>query len=243
MGKEREIDMARVHRCAVAKDFRDYADRDYIAARTLFRNDCKDGFLSFSHRCIEQYLKSIILYRAIPFKRGTHDLIDLLEVCENMMGHFPIDEESRDFVKQISHYNDIRYPTSPLHGKNEWLISLDKLVWRIRMFAQSDDDYVQRLFNANKEKLLKESFHTRKKVIFHGELEKIVRDKRGKFQKMRSNLVWKNFYFGTRKKQKILFRGGFWVRNNHMHYSDQRHARIVYDAVKDHLYFPKGQRF
>ncbi|MFA6474715.1 MAG: HEPN domain-containing protein [Patescibacteria group bacterium] len=242
------IDESIIHRNAIASDFRSYADRDYIAARTLFRNQCLDQFLTLAHQSIEKYLKSILLYNGVKVPRNAtgnqwHELEYLYNLCKSNIPSFNIYKECLDLVKNLSVYNFVRYPDFPFYAKRSWLLVLDELVWQLRFFSCSDTQRINHFIKKIGWKKLEENTANNSANYFtNGYLEGILKDKSSKHHIERGNLVWKNLYFGKVKKKSIMFKQGFWSKNNHLFACSKEEQKNVYNAVKDYLYFTSAAR-
>lgn len=225
-----------------ARDMRNYADRDYIGARILFRNDCKDQFLYMASLCIEKYLKSIIIYHDVKYKKmaesGTHDLFGLLNKCRSDINHFSLGDKNENFIESINGYHLIRYPDFPFCAKRRYLLDLDFVVWELRFYAQSPKK-TKRITKKVKEKYEKQKGTIRGNNIITAFLEKVLKNRNDKYKKQRDNLIWKNFYYGKNKKNHIKFKAGRWAKNNFLFAGSKKHQIEVYESVKDLICFPE----
>ena len=154
---KKSINKHELHRRVFAtRAFRDVADMDYIAARTLYRNDCFDEFLIFSQQCIEKYLKAILLYNSVKYTRASHDLEVLLKECEKVK-HFKISERTKDFLKEINGFDELRYGIyvfGAFSAKREHLIELDYAVMDVRRYCHSDRKLARALYKIDEKKLI-----------------------------------------------------------------------------------------
>lgn len=232
------------HLHALAANFRDYADRDYIAARTLYRYDCLDQFLYLAHQAIEKYLKSILLFNYVKRPRNAtggkwHDLNYLYHLCKSNISYFQLHFDSEELIDHLSSYNLVRYPDFPFHGKRESLLLLDKLVWQLRFFCHRDPVHVENLVKTiGWEKLEQAKYRNIGNVQIYGYVEDVLKNRNNKHGLERQNLIWKNFYYGKRRKKSITFRGGFWSKNNHLFALSPQEQKKAYEAIKDYIFLP-----
>jgi HEPN domain-containing protein len=213
--------------------FRDVADQDYIAARTLFRNDCYDEFLIFSQQCIEKYLKGILLYNNIPNK-SMHSLLKLIEKCETI-DHVKINPRSKKFIDQIDGYDHLRYAIyvfGAFSAEREYLIELDYAVMDIRRYCSSDLQLTCALANLSEDDLIK---YTKQGAFNFGLLKDIQNSGDRKYAVLHPNLVWKNLFF-SKNHRKFEFASGWWGKGSGL---SPDSIRKSYDAVKDYVYLPK----
>jgi HEPN domain-containing protein len=234
----------------VASDMRDYADRDYLGARVLFKNGCHDQFLVLAQQCIEKYLKSILMYSSVRNTKGSHNLITLLSKCESTVPGFKLSPfVKKQFVSQISGYEATRYPTFPFYARTAWLTYLDACVWQLRFFCQFDD---RKLFLHSKkvglEKTLSHYKTSHQRVIFDGELEKILFSDKPKNILTFENLTWRNSFYNKTTDavsldevlNQAFASAGIWARNNYIFCDNDRWRKDVYISIKDFIYFPKN---
>src|SRR2546427_12007419 len=87
----------------VDRSFRDVADGDYIAARSLYNLELGQQFLWSAQQAIEKYLKSILLYNNQKAKRYRHNLESLFQSL-NSITDIPFDfpEDVADFVVYLN---------------------------------------------------------------------------------------------------------------------------------------------
>lgn len=228
----------------MARDLRDYADRDYIATRVLARNECMEQFGYYMQQTLEKYFKSILLFHHIKSIEAKHSLKKLLNLCSTNIPYFDLSHKSTIFLKKIYDLELIRYPDFPFTVDTALLFDFDYTVKELRFFADAKSDYLFEKYSNIKQgrhkKLLKDYISVPNvKRHFSGHLEKILKDKSNKFKLERSNLVWNNFYFGSRKKGRVKFTSRRISRNNHM-FMTLENAKEMAEALKDLMYFPKG---
>ena len=232
------IDTYARHRRSMAKDFRDFADGDYISARVLYRNNCRDQFLYIACNALEKYLKSIILYNGIKYGRlansGVHDLSLLYKKCKTELKNFCLSDESESFIEKIRNYNNTRYPDFPFRAEGDYLLYLDKIVWELRFYAQ-ESDVSSRITKEDIENLKSRRGKNKGNRISGGYLERVLKNSNNKHVLERKNLVWSNFYFGYRKKQTIKFQRVWWAKNNHMFTGGEKWQLEVYNAIKEYI--------
>ncbi len=216
--------------------FRDVADMDYISARTLYKNECFDEFLIFSQQAIEKYLKGILMFNRVKSRKMTHKLSVLLQKCSNDVAHFKISEQTRKFIKEIDGYDDLRYAKymfGAFMAQRSHLVELDRAVMELRRYCHNDTPYAVALSKATDDQLIE---ITRKKGIsFLYLLEKIVKNKNGKYSKLRSNLIWKNLYFSPRTKS-ISLTDGVWGKASGF---SKKELAEMYDVIKEYIFIPK----
>ncbi len=216
--------------------FRDVADMDYISARTLFRNDCYDDFLVLAQQCVEKYLKGILLFNAVKHSKCTHRLMSLVDACQSQIPHFKLPNKAIDFIKKIDGFDDLRYAKYLFGGfsaERNHLIALDYTVMYLRLYCIADKVLAQKLSLADEDKIV--MITKRGGVSFLNLLEKIQKGKDSKYQKLRSNLIWKNLYFSPRVKI-VNFRHGWWAKGSGFNPDELRKA---YYALRDYIFIPK----
>ena len=180
----------------VDRSFRDMADMDYIAARVLHRLGLLPPFLGAANQAVEKYLKAILLYNDVPAKGLGHDL----EKGLTRLGNIPnidveIPDDVRRFIKVLNDEGGNRYFEFPMEISGDELLELDRSVWHLRRCAQrlkSQTGVAWRLPPFKQEDVHR--FRVR-----GGYLEKVLATRGVE----REQLVWKNFYYGSRKKRVI----------------------------------------
>ena len=192
--------------------FRDTADRDYIAARLLHRQQLWEQFLWMGLQAIEKYLKAIILFDDGDTRNLGHDITKALNKAEKIerLG-MRVSPRAREFIEYLEEQGKNRYFTWPRYVKGKELLHLDHTVWQIRRFC--DDFFFPwdlPILMERQSARLKEVQAGREKNWATFRLEKLgylemVLDG-GKHPELRSALVWKNFYFGKRNKKRIITR-------------------------------------
>ncbi len=193
----------------VHRSFRDPADQDYIAARVLYRLGLLSQFLWAAEQAIEKYLKAILLYNDTSAKGLGHDL----EKALNRLGEindiaFRIPEDVRKFIAHLNEEGSNRYFEYPVRVLGDELLQLDKAVWHLRRYAQWLRGTVE-LKNGPVDRLPFEldDLHSFEPADAHrfrlsgGYLEQVLK----KASAAREHLVWKNFYYGDRRKRYIKF--------------------------------------
>lgn len=192
------------------RSFRDIADKDYIAARISHRYGLEHQFLWFALQAVEKYCKAILLYNGKSTKGIEHSILkayDEVLTIPDIKFDFP--DDIRDFIKYLDDEGKNRYFEYPYVTFGKELFFLDKTVWYIRRYCyylratvHKPDGTSVDLFSYEIKKI--EHAYTlkypNKYRIFGGFLEKALKNK----SSLREPLVWKNFYYGTYKKNKIL---------------------------------------
>lgn len=231
----------------INRSFRDVADQDYLAARSLYRLDLKLQFLWASQQSVEKYLKAILLYNRRSTKRMGHKLGEALESLKDIRDiHFLIPEDVVEFIEYLDREGSNRYFEFPTFMLGDELLRLDRAVWHLRRYCQ----WLRGTSHENQEQHLAYQIQiinqwdqkkSHKFYIVGGFLEKILKKTRSS---LREILVWKNFYYGAQKKriiQKYTFNSG---SGNPTHYlepeifAELKH--LVRFSKEVCLYFEKG---
>lgn len=194
----------------INRSFRDVADKDYIAARLSHRYGLELQFLWFSQQALEKYLKAILLYNNRDTKHLSHGIFkaykEVLSISD-IPFDFPANLE--EFIKYIDDYGTNRYFEYPFYLMGDECLLLDQAVWFIRRYCYdmrqvitTEDGTLIDLFPIEVERIQRPyTMNKPHKFELHGGfLEKIINDKKSE---LRKQLVWKNFYYGSYKKQII----------------------------------------
>lgn len=192
----------------IDRSFRDMADKDYIAARILYRANLGPQFLWSAQQAMEKYLKGVLLYSNVSTRELGHDLEKALEVLGQITDiPFDIPDDVRQFVRRLNEEGTNRYFEYPAAALGEELLQLDRAVWCIRRYCYwmrgttgPATAPVERLplEIARVHAFQKKDVH--KFRITGGYLEKILGTPKAR---LREHLVWKNFYYGSYKKRHI----------------------------------------
>jgi HEPN domain-containing protein len=233
----------------VDRSFRDIADEEYIAARIQYRCQLIFPCSWSAHQALEKYLKAILLYNRKKTNSIRHDIGTALQHVKDIADlQFSIPDEVEDFISYVNKQGTNRYFTSRFHFIEGFLLQLDSCVWHIRKYCMNyhypeckfdflvaDNDYrkiIEDLSKVNPEK------HATKFGLHHGLLERIISDTSGYWRTTYEGLVWKNFYYGKRRK-KAVQRFRFTVgAGSPTHYN----LEDVYDTLKEYVYFEKKVR-
>jgi len=237
-----------------ARQFREIADRDYIAARQSFRTGLYPQFLWSAEQAIEKYLKCILLFNKIPLvnEKGVaiavHNLKTLLDYFEKSKPfELKIRPESQRFIGHLDRSAmDSRYLSAPVYVLGEQLMQLDGAVWDIRRYCKALDYSIPMPDGAEKSFLKSELDKIEKSETLppqkfsldkSGFLEKVIEDKS---HPARSFLVWRNNYFGgkVRRNNKVdLYSAAFCpelFNQPHMMHEVDKYIFIP-NAVKTYL--------
>ncbi len=205
----------------VNRSFRDVADRDYLAARVLYRLELGPQFLWSAQQAVEKYLKGILLYNDQTTKTLGHDLgksFQKLNTITDIPFDFP--EDVVEFIGYLKEQGNNRYFEKHAYTVGEELLILDRTIWHIRRYCYymrgqstpGPDGQRVDLFPLEIAKI--KSFPVEKANkyrIFGGYLEKVLSQQKSE---LRKNLVWKNFYYGSRRKKIIKnFKAHSWSAN------------------------------
>jgi len=223
------------------QSFRNIADRDYIASRMSYRAGLDEPFLWSALQAIEKYLKAIHLYNAKSVQKFGHDIVGLMDSARNIPDiKFELPEDVSDFITYLNDYGANRYLEFPSSVWMNALFELDRSVWHVRRFCQYMKAEVEK-HDGTKASLLPMKLlvihdeeykeHPYRFKLFAGHLEKVLKENLGSSP----YLVWKNFYYG-RKKKKV-------VKNftNRSSFSNPIHLMHpeAYDALKDYVFFTR----
>ncbi|MCC5845086.1 MAG: HEPN domain-containing protein [Verrucomicrobia bacterium] len=189
--------------------FRDTADQDYIAARTLYRNQLLGPFLWSSLQAIEKYLKAILLYNERPAKTGHNTIKALNEVKKIGEIGFICSTEIEDFLEYLDEQGPNRYLSYTRYSKGDELSLLDESVFMIRRFC---DDYFfphesskkrqhdQYLLKAAKSQDILKNRH-KFRLAPKGYLGKVLDDP--KLKQQRDQLIYQNLFYGAITRNKV----------------------------------------
>lgn len=193
----------------VTRSFRDMADKDYIAARVNHRLGLDFQFLWFAQQAIEKYLKAILLYNGMSAKGFSHSIFEVYKkvlTISDIKFDFPKDIEK--FIQHLDWYGSNRYFEFPHNLQEDDLLQLDRAVWYIRRYCR----YIRGklVIRGNEIEMLPvelKEIQNKKYIekpnlykIFNGYLENVLKNKKSE---QRTQLIWKNFYYGTYLKKKI----------------------------------------
>lgn len=185
------------------------ADQDYIAARICHKYQLDQLFLWNSLQAIEKYLKAILLYNGKSAKGIFHNLRKSLQQIRSIPDiPFDFPEDVVKFIEYIDEYGVNRYLDYPSVLREKSLFILDRSIWHIRRYC-----YYMRIEDTANNGLivskLKEEINNihndkykkypHKYKIFGGFIEDLIE----KGKPLASHLIWKNFYFGKKKKRTV----------------------------------------
>jgi hypothetical protein len=187
----------------IDSSFRDAADEDYIAARAAYRMDLTHAFLWNSLQTVEKYIKAILLYNRLNTSDLSHNVKKALGRLQSIQDiPFQLPSDVQLFVDYINEEGPNRYRGRPAHLRDDALIGLDRTAWHLRRhcFAFGGANRDPQKFAADVAALSPDTLGQR--VTFklpNGRLEAIL----AKPSEARKHLVWKNFWFGARKRHVI----------------------------------------
>jgi hypothetical protein len=199
----------------IISSFRDVADHDYIAARASYRLGLYDQFLWSGLSAIEKYLKSIMLFHDLDTRAIEHDLLKAVKAIEAIPSvPLGLDSESKAFLGYLTEYGGDRYFTHPRGMQGNELFKLDEGVWTVRRVCEdlawlrqrgqetlADFCYDEYIGYIAGEACKRQAHAFRLK--YGGYLEDVLDTQNHLAQ--REALVWKNFHYGLRKKNKLRF--------------------------------------
>jgi HEPN domain-containing protein len=209
----------------VTNSFRDVADKDYIAARICYRYGLHHQFLWFGQQAVEKYLKGILLYNRVDTRKLRHNL---REACAAVLSipdiDFDFPDDAREFIEYLDDQGTNRYLEYPYYLPDDAGLQLDRTVWFVRRYCEylrrtreNPDGTEHSLLSAAVARIQSEWTleHPNKFNLFGGFLEQVLRDKKSG---LRSQLVWKNFYYGTYRKQVIWGYPSYSLVGNPIHF-------------------------
>ena len=215
--------------------FRDVADRDYIAARLVYRARLTSQFLWLALQAVEKYTKCILLLNRIDSRKVGHRLSKGFELIEK---HAPfslqLSESSKRLIEHLDTYGRFRYLETSYYVQGLELCTLDWCVWEIRRYCQllnyeqngismlkpllryieSADDYPRQHFK-----------------VLGGHLEKIVEDSN---HPARPGLIWHNLCFG--KSSRTVVRPPNYMESVNSPLSLRPQ---ILDSVLEYVFLPK----
>lgn len=191
------------------RSFRDLADQDYIMARIAYRKSLDQQFRWCALQAIEKYLKAILLYNRVSARGLSHNLnkaLNRVKSIEDIEFKLPSDDIEK-FIDYLNSYGDDRYLSHPTYLPDNALLTLDKAIWCIRRYCFFMHQEIENngkkyyLLESNKDKTTSAYYENNrhKYKLFGGYLEKVIKDELPSYQ----DLVWKNFFYGRVKKNKI----------------------------------------
>jgi HEPN domain-containing protein len=223
-------------------DLRDTADRDYIAARVGYRLTLPQSSAWSASQAIEKYLKAILLFSYRPVKPyRSHDLAKLRAAVERLpLVGFTLPAATENFFDYLDEQGPNRYSDVPIYAEGFELFKLDRAVWHVRRYCQ---DFLllpgdeQRYPGESAIRLAAvpsdRSFSTLGAFsISRGYLEEVVGTRE---HELRPHLIWKNRYWGVRRKGTIRYRAGLSIRKP-VHVA---RPEIVLDELERLVIFPK----
>jgi len=207
-----DLDLGEKRNLFIIWSFVDVADHDYIAARACWRLGLLDQFHWFGLQAMEKYLKAILLYNDCDTRKIGHDLTKGIQAVEAIpVLKWDFHQSLKGFLADLSQRGQDRYFVKP-HGTNgNELLQLDRSVWHVRCYCvdpQSfDDSDGQNLENYVKttqsDECRRSAYRFRLPSCACAHLEEVLDTDR--FRGQRSILIWKNFFYGRRKKRHFKF--------------------------------------
>lgn len=195
------------------RSFRDVADQDYIAARVCYKSGLTLQFLWMAQQSIEKYLKAILIFNNKETQKLSHDLIASLKKVSEIPGlNLDLSNDAVDFIEYIDQQGPNRYLEKEVYTCGNELLRLDRCVWEIRRYCKPLNHSITsiegnkiNLFNKEVDNIHKWKDNKNKHLfcLSDGYLEKIINSKNKRDHKQKEILVWKNFYYGKRKKNTI----------------------------------------
>jgi hypothetical protein len=186
------------------------ADKEYILSRKSYWLDYDIQFLWLANQAVEKYLKAILLYNAISIKSIEHKLVCALDKVQAIKNfNFNLPDESLDFIKFLHKQGQNRYFDRPFEIPRNALLILDKTIWGIRRYCDNyhydrytfdvrinEDIFIARIKELSDDEVISNPL---KFKLNHGYLETVI----GKNKKDKEDLVYKNFYYGQKRKKRL----------------------------------------
>lgn len=201
---ERELDK-RIHLNEFAKQLRDLADNDYIAARAIYRRGHLTHASYLAHQSIEKYFKAVLLFLEVETRSHLHNIVLLSESVKEK--GILLNQRSIDLVCSLDGLNNVsRYRSGSFHIDRSFIYDLDYFVLDIRPHVQGRWVENENHIPLNPYQIM--SGHERKDclIFLSGVIEKILKSKTKKVESHYEDLVWNNDYFCLEKntKKKVL---------------------------------------
>jgi HEPN domain-containing protein len=220
----------------VITSFRDVADDDYVAARAAYRLELNEPFLWLALQAVEKYLKAVLILN----RRSTIGLNhDVTKAFQHLIGipdlpfNFPPDIAK--FIEYVNEEGPNRYRGYPSVLHSDALIGLDRTVWHLRRYCQSVRRDDRPGFAKTVAELKMDPVTAKSRfAIKGGRLEQILAGK----TLARRHLVWKNFWYGSRRRRRIANFPQRWQWSQPVHFMQPG----VYCALKDLVQFEAAVR-
>lgn len=198
----------------ITRSFRDTADQDYIVARACWRIGLRDQFMWSGLQAMEKYFKTIILFHDGDTRMIRHDLKEALRIAVELQEEEILNGRAKAFLLYLDAYGQDRYFCKPTGTRGQEILQLDHAVWSVRRFCE-DLDWLR---EASREKGTEwharwiayrqsrkcSSNPMRFRLKHPGYLEDVLDGRADPGQ--RETLVWKNLYFGSRRKKSVRMR-------------------------------------
>lgn len=192
------------------RSFRDSADQDYIAARAVWRLNLDQQFRWLALQSFEKYLKAILVFNRKSAKGLGHNILRASYRVANIEGlEFSLPDDVQKFIEYLADYGPDRYLSHPTHLPRNSILVLDQGIWCVRRYCfyldgestPGPDDRRSKLRDSNIRKIHNPLYeqNPHKYRLIGGYIEGLLEKQGPGYQE----LVWKNFYYGQRKK-KIL---------------------------------------
>ncbi len=218
--------------------FRDSADEDYIAARVAYRLELTHTFHWSSLQAVEKYIKAILLYNrgsTVGLGHNVSKGFRKLQQIPDIPFVFPADIKL--FVDYINEEGPNRYRGFPAELQPDALVGLDRTVWHLRRYCYSLNAIASDQGRLAKElaALNRDPLEYRHKFkIPGGFLERVL----ARPSERRRNLVWKNFWYGSRRRKVIKAFPQRFECSRPVHFMRPE----VYFAIKDLVQFERAAR-
>jgi HEPN domain-containing protein len=221
------------------RSFRNEADRDYLAARMLHRAELDRQFLWAALQTVEKYLKAILLFNLQSSRGLSHNVTSALSRVTQLPFGPKLPKDVVEFIAYLNEEGPNRYFDFPMELRSDALHALDRTVWYVRRYCQSFPDPPQGWTKSDADWSARyvrylESYAADDKPhkfrLLGGVLEEVLSGR----SPVRDALVWKNFYYGRRKKHKIRYkwRSSSDIPTHYMHVEWYKHLENLVDFPK-----------
>lgn len=220
------------------RSLRETADKDYVHARLAHRSGLIPQFLWSSLHCLEKYTKCVLVLNRIEAHSLKHE-IEAGVALVGKKGNFQIElsEPVTEFIRSLEVGARFRYYETSYHAEGLDLAKLDKSVWELRRYCQPLDYNVDTGGRATN--LLEHNLTRIRSAQQAGEMGTCITD--GWLEQVlskpahpaREPLVWRNLFFGVRRRAKVKVWHWQEVGNSPLYL----HPEIV-DEVAKYIFLP-----
>jgi HEPN domain-containing protein len=217
------------------RSFRDVADRDYIAARLVFRADLMPQFLWAGQQAVEKYLKAILCFYRIPAANISHNLAKALDLTARLPFQMELSDESVEMINHLGALGPRRYLETAWFVEGYVLPRFDRAVWEVRRYCQAVDH--EALNPDGSDPRVLRSIETSRTGAPHtfeisgGFLEHVRRTRE---HPNRPGLLWQNGFFASRLRKAVRAQRKLSAANPPLMLNPE-----ILDDVKPLVYIPR----